>query len=110
MGMPVDLAKKIARAIRDYSGTQMATPDGLAGAAIIMAKAAAASTNEKKKRVAKANAAANWQSSCRRLVQIVPEFRQVVTLHLSEKERGSLYKRSRLRSPMTIGSRRLPKE
>ena len=109
-GLPVRLARMIADAIKGNSQTPSVAPEGLAGAAMIMARAAAAGTDENKKRVAKANAAASWQSRGRRLDQIVAEFRQVVTLHLSELECEGLIRRARLRCARTIGSRCLPKD
>ena len=109
-GLPLELSKMIALALRENSGTISTAPDGLAGAAMIMAQAVAAGKDENKKRVARANAAASWQSRGRRLDQIVAEFRQVVTLQLSEGQCNGLCRRSRLASARTIGARRLPKD
>ena len=109
-GIPTELANKIAEALMRMSKSPSAEPKGLAGAAMIMARAAASGSDENKKRVAKANAAANWQSRGRRMDQIIPEFRQVVALNLSDAECANLRKRMRLEGAWTIRSRRLPKD
>ena len=109
-GIPVNLAKLIAATLRAKTGTLLAKPEGLAGAAMIMSRASAASRDENRTRVAKASAAANWQSRGRRLDQLIREFRQEVTLHLSDEECEGLVRRGRLQTTKTLGSRRLPKD
>ena len=109
-GMPVELADKLACVLMSQSQSPSAVPAGLAGAAMIMAKAAASGSDENRRRVAKANAAAGWQSRGRRIGQIIPEFRQTVTLHLKEHECSGLSRRSRLEKARTFGPRCIPKD
>ena len=109
-GVPPALANEISKALMRGSRSPPADPSGLAGAAIVMAKAAAAGHDENKRRVAKANAAANWQARGRRMDQVVPEYREVVALRLSESDCAGLNRRMRLANARTFGSRRIPKD
>ena len=109
-GLPLALAAKIAEILKSKSGSPSCKPEGLAGAAIVMAKAATAGSDENKKRVAKANAAASWQSRGRRLEQVVGEYRQIVTINMEKGQCAGLTKRCRFERAKRVGGRTIPKD
>ena len=109
-GLPAALALRIAEILKDKSGSPDCRPEGLAGAAMVMARAAAAGSDANKKRVAKANAAASWQSRGRRLGQVIDEFRQTVTINMAESQCAGLVKRARFGSARRVSARTIPKD
>ena len=78
---------------------------GVAAAALSMAKTGIAAADENRVRVAQLASAAGWQARGRRLEQVVSEYREVITATISSEDAKSLVLRARIKKPLKAKGR-----